>query len=76
MSEESKTADLEATISCPLCATQSRETMPVNACQHFYRCTGCGEMLQPKRGDCCIFCSYADKACPPRQAELRGRERR
>jgi hypothetical protein len=59
----------EATIVCPLCGTRARETMPENACQHFYRCTGCGEMLKPKPGDCCLFCSYADTACPPRQAE-------
>jgi hypothetical protein len=44
------------------------ETMPVNACQHGYVCTGCGELLRPKPGDCCVFCSYADAACPPRQA--------
>ena len=42
--------------------------MPENACQHFYRCTGCGGMLEPKPGDCCVFCSYADAICPPRQA--------
>jgi hypothetical protein len=41
--------------------------MPENACQHFYRCTGCGEMLKPKSGDCCVFCSYADAVCPPKQ---------
>jgi hypothetical protein len=57
----------EATITCPLCATQARETMPENACQHLYRCTGCGELLKPNPGDCCVFCSYADTVCPPRQ---------
>jgi hypothetical protein len=42
--------------------------MPENACQHGYVCTGCGMMLTPKPGDCCVFCSYADTACPPKQA--------
>ena len=56
-----------ATITCPLCGTQARLTMPENACQHFYRCGGCNEMLKPKAGDCCVFCSYADTLCPPKQ---------
>jgi hypothetical protein len=57
----------EATIRCPLCGTEARETMPENACQHSYRCTGCAELLKPKPGDCCVFCSYADTMCPPKQ---------
>jgi hypothetical protein len=36
---------------------------------HFYRCTGCGEMLKPRDGDCCVFCSYADTPCPSKQGE-------
>jgi hypothetical protein len=59
----------EATIICPLCGTRAQEAMPENACQHFYLCTGCGEMLKPKPGDCCVFCSYADTVCPPKQRE-------
>ncbi len=58
---------LEATITCPFCGTQALESMPENACRHFYRCTGCGHMLEPKPGDCCVFCSYADTVCPPKQ---------
>lgn len=69
MSEESVTSDRAATITCPLCAARARETMPANACQHFYRCAGCGELLKPRPGDCCVFCSYADTACPPKRAE-------
>ena len=41
--------------------------MPANACQHFYACAGCGTTLQPKAGDCCVFCSYSDQVCPPKQ---------
>jgi hypothetical protein len=29
--------------------------------------TGCGQRLKPKPGDCCVFCSYGDIVCPPRQ---------
>ena len=44
------------------------ETMPVDACQFFYDCKGCGERLKPKPGDCCVFCSYGSVKCPPMQA--------
>jgi hypothetical protein len=60
---------VESLITCPLCATQVRETMPGNACQHFYLCTGCGQLLKPRDGDCCVFCSYGDVPCPPKQGE-------
>ena len=43
--------------------------MPTDACEFFYRCAGCGEMLRPLEGDCCVFCSYADVGCPPCQVE-------
>jgi len=56
-----------ATITCPLCGIEAEETMPINACQYLYRCTGCGELHRPKPGDCCVFCSYADTVCPPKQ---------
>ncbi|WP_323373300.1 GDCCVxC domain-containing (seleno)protein [Sneathiella aquimaris] len=41
--------------------------MPVDACQWFYDCKGCQSLLKPKAGDCCVFCSYGDVACPPIQ---------
>ncbi|HUI14031.1 MAG TPA: GDCCVxC domain-containing (seleno)protein [Xanthobacteraceae bacterium] len=42
--------------------------MPLNACQITYHCTGCGEILRPRPGDCCVFCSYGSVPCPPVQA--------
>lgn len=56
---------LESTITCPSCGTAKAETMPTAACQFFYDCTGCGELLRPKAGDCCVFCSYGSVPCPP-----------
>jgi hypothetical protein len=41
--------------------------MPLDACQWFYECTGCGALLKPKTGDCCVFCSYGSVPCPPVQ---------
>ena len=58
----------ESTITCPACGTSKREMMPTDACQFFYECTGCGTLLRPKPGDCCVFCSYGSVPCPPIQA--------
>lgn len=59
---------LESTVTCPACGTASTETMPTDACQFFYDSTGCGAVLRPKPGDCCVFCSYGSVPCPPVQA--------
>lgn len=59
-----------STIACPLCGHRATETMPTDACQFFYDCRGCGAVLKPKAGDCCVFCSYGDVACPPVQEAL------
>jgi len=63
---------LTATITCPACGFARRETMPTDACQWFYECCGCGVLLKPKPGDCCVFCTYADIPCPPVQVSGRG----
>lgn len=59
--------ELRSTLTCPHCGHQATETMPTDACQYFYDCQGCGAVLKPKPGDCCVFCSYADVPCPPIQ---------
>jgi hypothetical protein len=56
-----------STITCPTCGSAKTETMPTDACQFFYECTGCGMLLRPKPGDCCVFCSYGSVPCPPIQ---------
>jgi len=60
---------LTSTITCPRCGYQKQETMPQNACVHFYECDRCHEVLHPRAGDCCVFCSYGSIRCPPRQLE-------
>src|SRR5271166_378167 len=57
----------ESTINCPNCGTSKTETMPTDACQFFYDCTGCGTLLRPKPGDCCVFCSFGSVPCAPIQ---------
>lgn len=59
----------EATLTCPKCLFQQKMVMPIDACQYFYKCVHCGKTLKPKKGDCCVFCSYADSKCPPKQKE-------
>nr|WP_280708842.1 GDCCVxC domain-containing (seleno)protein [Bradyrhizobium sp. BR13661] len=59
---------LESVIRCPSCGFESAEQMPTDACQYFYECRRCGAKLKPKPGDCCVFCSYGSKPCPPKQA--------
>ncbi|MXR70271.1 hypothetical protein GNT65_16560 [Shewanella sp. JBTF-M18] len=58
---------LTSEITCPHCGHIRQETMPTNACQFFYECQGCHELLKPLPGDCCVFCSYGTVKCPPIQ---------
>ena len=58
----------EACITCPACGFEKSESMPTTSCQVVYRCESCGKLLRPLQGDCCVFCSYSDQVCPPKQA--------
>jgi hypothetical protein len=60
---------LSSLITCPACGARKKERMPTDYCQIMYACTGCGLMLRPKRGDCCVFCSYGSVKCPPLQLQ-------
>ena len=63
---------LESELTCPHCGHKAREEMPLNACQYYYTCAGCGTRLTPKPGDCCVFCSYGSVPCPPIQQQGAG----
>lgn len=79
---------MKAPITCPNCHYCAVEDIPSESCLFFYRCLGCNEILRPKPGDCCVFCSYSDRHCPSRDhattvtrlldavSELRERENR
>ena len=64
---------LQSTITCPGCGARKDETMPTDACLVVYPCSGCGALLRPKPGECCVFCSYGSVPCPPVQSARRGR---
>ena len=62
-----KTIELKSTITCPKCGHQKEEEMPTDACQYFYDCENCKEVLKPINNDCCVYCSYGTVPCPPVQ---------
>lgn len=62
-----KTTELVSELTCPACGYVASEIMPTEACMFFFECPGCGELLKPKPGDCCVFCSYGNVPCPPIQ---------
>jgi hypothetical protein len=64
----------ESTLTCPHCGARKTEVMPLDSCQFFYECSGCGRVLRAKPGDCCVYCSYGDVPCPPVQEHGRGRD--
>jgi hypothetical protein len=62
--KEKRMTERQATITCPACGHSAVEIMPANACQNIYECKGCSVELRPKKGDCCVFCSYGSVPCP------------
>lgn len=67
MNEQVKTV---ASLICPECGKSQTVLMPLDACQFFYKCVQCAATLKPKKGDCCVFCSYSDSKCPSKQIEV------
>ncbi len=63
------TITIKSALTCPKCKYEQEVDMPTDACQFFYECVHCNSVLRPLDGDCCVFCSYADKICPIRQLE-------
>ena len=59
----------DSMINCPQCGFEKEEIMPTDACLFFYECTNCRALIRPEPGDCCVFCSYGTKKCPPKQQE-------
>jgi len=66
---QSEPAELRrtATLRCPECGHEMIEKMPVNACIRRHECSACATLITPRPGDCCVFCSWGDVACPPVQ---------
>jgi len=67
---QAKKAPLESRLTCPACGVVTVEMMPVHYCQRFYDCPACGTVITTTPGSCCVYCSYGDTPCPPKQAGL------
>jgi hypothetical protein len=59
--------DTKAKLTCPHCKETLTLQMPLDFCLIRYQCEKCEKYITPKKGDCCIFCSYSNKKCPPMQ---------
>ncbi|HEY2897043.1 MAG TPA: GDCCVxC domain-containing (seleno)protein [Gemmatimonadaceae bacterium] len=55
---------LRSILTCPRCKHAQELEMPCDACLFFHECTSCHEILRPRPGDCCVFCSYGSVRCP------------
>lgn len=52
------------TLTCPQCGAITQTEIPTNACLQAATCASCQATMQPKDGDCCVFCSYGSERCP------------
>ncbi|HEY5366399.1 MAG TPA: GDCCVxC domain-containing (seleno)protein [Casimicrobiaceae bacterium] len=59
------TVELQSRITCPECGHVEEKAMPTDACLWFHECESCRVVLEPRSGDCCVFCSYGTVKCPP-----------
>jgi hypothetical protein len=64
MSKEQSTT---SEITCPKCGHKKTEEMPTEMCVIKYTCENCKTDLNPKAGDCCVYCSYGTHKCPSMQ---------
>lgn len=60
---------LRSTLTCPACGARTEREMPTDACLFFWDCPACKALVRPKKGHCCVFCSYGDVPCPPIQLQ-------
>ncbi len=56
-------------IKCPICSFEVEEEIPEDRCVYFYICKNCWSIIRPKENECCVFCSYSDTKCIPKQLE-------
>lgn len=56
-------------LTCPVCSFAEELDIPLDYCLFFHVCTNCGVRIRPLSGDCCVFCSYGNYHCIPKQRE-------
>jgi|TARA_R110000737_G_scaffold157205_1_gene185731 hypothetical protein len=67
--ESSKKQSETSEITCPECGHKKTEVLPTDVCAIKYTCENCKTELTPKKGDCCVFCTYGTHKCPSMQDE-------
>lgn len=55
-------------LTCPRCGSEAPARMPDDACVVRWTCPACASEVRPRTGDCCVFCSYGSRPCPPERA--------
>lgn len=64
MTDSTGSKSIKSVITCPVCGYKKEEKVPTDHCLIRYTCTHCHKSLTPKKGDCCVFCSYGTVKCP------------
>ena len=64
---------LQSEITCPYCDHKKMETMAVDSCECYYDCESCSELMEPRDGECCVYCSYGSTPCPSTQENRENR---
>ncbi|MES2567102.1 MAG: GDCCVxC domain-containing (seleno)protein [Bacteroidota bacterium] len=69
LNEQYSNSSFFSEITCPKCKHTKSEKLPTEVCLVSYTCENCKEVLHPKDGDCCVFCTYGTHKCPSKQDE-------
>ena len=54
---------------CPYCDQEQIADMGFDSCLYFWKCKDCEKIIKPLEGDCCVFCSYGETKCLPKNQE-------
>jgi hypothetical protein len=63
-------SEIVGNVTCPRCGHRQPMRIPIDKCQAFYKCDGCGKMIAAEK-TCCVFCDYGDRKCPAAKAHAR-----
>lgn len=61
--------ELTTKLTCPECGASHEAVMPEHERLEVYTCPSCKAELKPRKGECCVFCSYGTVPCPAVQCE-------
>jgi hypothetical protein len=50
-------------VKCPHCGYFQSEPLDEGTIVLHWRCPGCGALVEPNAGDCCVYCSHGSEKC-------------